>query len=409
MVTCRQLMELDIFHNVKLIAGRKGLDRPVSWVYAKHTKNITPWVHGGEFLLISGYEYGTDEEELLQIVEEASMNNLSGILVEGGVNFKEISANVINKADEKEIPLFFVEGVINFLDITRDATDLIMENRYLTKKNISFLDQLLNSPSLSQEEVNQLFYDLGISPDCYFLMAVFNISDNNLHLNKHTIDRADKMVSFSRDLQKHIDVLFRRIGLKKLYKVNLESVDYLIYADNEKDLLEIAECLKKVNTSINSEQDNCNIYLSFSSVIHDSMNILNGLHEAYFTGSLLSKKLFPEKAKSFDDIGSYQMIFYIKDKKSLISFRDQYLEKLYEADQKGSPQLLETLREYLIQNGNMSQTSKKLFIHRNTLQYRMEKIRAITNMDIDDFNIKRDFLNAFMILDIFPFHEFDII
>ena len=403
MVTCRQLMELDIFHNVKLIAGRKGLNRTVSWVYAKHTKTITSWVHGGEFLLISGYEYGTDEEELLQIVEEASVNNLSGILVEGGINFKEISVNVINKADEKEIPLFFVKGVISFLDITRDVTDLIMENRYLTKKNISFLDQLLNSPSLSQEEVNQLFYGSGISPDCYFLIAVFSISDDNVQLNKRTIDRADKMVSFSRGLQKHIDVLFTRLGLKELYKVNLESVDYLIYADNEEDLLEIAECLKKVNTSINAEQDNCNIYLSFSSVIHDSMNILNGLHEAYFTGNLLSKKLFPEKAKSFYDIGSYQMIFYIKDKKNLILFRDQYLKKLYEADQEGSPQLLETLREYLIQNGNMSQTSKKLFIHRNTLQYRMEKIEAITNKDINDFNIKRDFLNAFMILDMFPF------
>ena len=83
MVTCRQLMELDIFHNVKLKAGRKGLDRAVSWVYAKHTKTITEWVHGREFILVSGYEYGIDEAELLKLIEEAAQNNLSGILVEG--------------------------------------------------------------------------------------------------------------------------------------------------------------------------------------------------------------------------------------------------------------------------------------------------------------------------------------
>ena len=64
MVTCRQLMELDIFHNIKLKGGRRGLDRTVSWVYAKHTKTITEWVHGGEFILVSGYEYGIDEAEL---------------------------------------------------------------------------------------------------------------------------------------------------------------------------------------------------------------------------------------------------------------------------------------------------------------------------------------------------------
>ena len=107
MVTCRQLMELDIFHNVKLKAGRKGLDRAVSWVYAKHTKTITEWVHGREFILVSGYEYGIDEAELLKLIEEAAQNNLSGILVEGGINFKEMPASVIKKADEKELPLFF--------------------------------------------------------------------------------------------------------------------------------------------------------------------------------------------------------------------------------------------------------------------------------------------------------------
>ena len=47
MVICRQLMELDVFKNVELIAGKKGLDKEVTWVYAKQTKNITPWVYGG--------------------------------------------------------------------------------------------------------------------------------------------------------------------------------------------------------------------------------------------------------------------------------------------------------------------------------------------------------------------------
>jgi DNA-binding PucR family transcriptional regulator len=107
--------------------------------------------------------------------------------------------------------------------------------------------------------------------------------------------------------------------------------------------------------------------------------------------------------KSFSEIGSYQMIFYIEDKKKLIILRDQYLKELYKVDQEGSSQLLETLREYLIQNGNMLQTAKNLFIHRNTLQYRIDRIKTIANIDINDFNIKRDLLNAFIILDIIPF------
>ena len=44
--------------------------------------------------------------------------------------------------------------------------------------------------------------------------------------------------------------------------------------------------------------------------------------------------------------------------------------------------LLETLFTYFEMNGNVSQTAEKLFIHRNTLQYRFRKIKEITGFDI---------------------------
>lgn len=44
--------------------------------------------------------------------------------------------------------------------------------------------------------------------------------------------------------------------------------------------------------------------------------------------------------------------------------------------------LLETLFAYFEMNGNVSQTAEKLFIHRNTLQYRFRKIKEITGFDI---------------------------
>ncbi len=46
-----------------------------------------------------------------------------------------------------------------------------------------------------------------------------------------------------------------------------------------------------------------------------------------------------------------------------------------------SPELLETLQIYISKNGNMTLTSKALHIHRNTLQYRLDRIKEITNKD----------------------------
>lgn len=57
---------------------------------------------------------------------------------------------------------------------------------------------------------------------------------------------------------------------------------------------------------------------------------------------------------------------------------DHY-EKLKEYDKK--KELIETLTVYIEENGEGSTAAKKLFIHRNTLSYRLDKIQSITGKD----------------------------
>ena len=47
-------------------------------------------------------------------------------------------------------------------------------------------------------------------------------------------------------------------------------------------------------------------------------------------------------------------------------------------------ELVKTIAAFLECNGNLTETSNKLFIHRNTLKYRLERIRDITQIDLDD-------------------------
>ena len=56
-----------------------------------------------------------------------------------------------------------------------------------------------------------------------------------------------------------------------------------------------------------------------------------------------------------------------------------YYEQLKQQDKKG--ELLETLAAYIEENGDVNQTAGKLFIHRNTLRYRLDRITDLTNKD----------------------------
>lgn len=56
-----------------------------------------------------------------------------------------------------------------------------------------------------------------------------------------------------------------------------------------------------------------------------------------------------------------------------------YYKRLEQQDRQG--ELLETLRMYIEENGDVNQTAGRLFIHRNTLRYRLERIADITGKD----------------------------
>lgn len=56
-----------------------------------------------------------------------------------------------------------------------------------------------------------------------------------------------------------------------------------------------------------------------------------------------------------------------------------------------------TIQKFFENNLNVSETSRKLFVHRNTLVYRLEKIRRITGLDLREFDHAIIFKVALMV------------
>ncbi|MFC0309861.1 PucR family transcriptional regulator, partial [Gallibacterium trehalosifermentans] len=49
-------------------------------------------------------------------------------------------------------------------------------------------------------------------------------------------------------------------------------------------------------------------------------------------------------------------------------------------------QLRKTLQQYFLSNCDLTLTSEKLFIHTNTLRYRLKKIEQLTHLKFNDIN-----------------------
>lgn len=86
----------------------------------------------------------------------------------------------------------------------------------------------------------------------------------------------------------------------------------------------------------------------------------------------------------FADLGIYRMLLQFAQSQDPSEFFCEPLQRLIDYNQQTDKELVKTIAAFLECNGNLTETSTKLYIHRNTLKYRLERIRDITQVDLDD-------------------------
>jgi PucR family transcriptional regulator, purine catabolism regulatory protein len=97
----------------------------------------------------------------------------------------------------------------------------------------------------------------------------------------------------------------------------------------------------------------------------------------------ISKYLYPEsKVNFYDDLGAFKFIDISEFKSENIGTYNRYIKPLMLEDD--GQELILTLKRFIECNLNYSLTARKLFIHNNTVRYRMNKIKDLINIDWED-------------------------
>ncbi|ASF40471.1 hypothetical protein CEH05_15460 [Halobacillus halophilus] len=92
--------------------------------------------------------------------------------------------------------------------------------------------------------------------------------------------------------------------------------------------------------------------------------------------------------REFSKLGIYRYLAALYEKNSSEDYYSDDLLTLIQNDKEKQTDLLRTLEVYLANNGKGKQTANELFIHPNTLNYRIKQIQELTNIDFNDFNVK---------------------
>lgn len=106
--------------------------------------------------------------------------------------------------------------------------------------------------------------------------------------------------------------------------------------------------------------------------------------------------LLKTRTPFFDELGLERILFR-HDLQDLKEYFNYCLGALinYEKDHEGN--LLETLEALAANQFDMGKTAVAIFLHRNTLRYRVKKIEEILNVKLDDFHFRLNIIAAFKI------------
>jgi sugar diacid utilization regulator len=91
----------------------------------------------------------------------------------------------------------------------------------------------------------------------------------------------------------------------------------------------------------------------------------------------------PEQVTLFSELGVYQLLAGSGDMSAIEEFVRRWLGRLADYDNAHGAQLVLTLSEYLDHGGSYDASATALSVHRNTLKYRLRRIREVSGYDLN--------------------------
>lgn len=181
----------------------------------------------------------------------------------------------------------------------------------------------------------------------------------------------------------------------KDYVISVSEHD-IVLVKELKPGTEIKE-LEKIATNISdtlSSEFYTKVNIGISTIVDNIKDLARAYKEAQV--SIEVGKVFETEKSiiSYENLGIGRLIYQLPT-----TLCEMFLHEVFK---KGSLESLDretlmTIQCFFENNLNVSETSRKLFVHRNTLVYRLEKIRKITGLDLREFEHAITFKVALMV------------
>jgi sugar diacid utilization regulator len=163
-----------------------------------------------------------------------------------------------------------------------------------------------------------------------------------------------------------------------------EAVGVLLPAEEDAGVRRVAEAIGR---ELAAGLHGFTFAVGHSRVAHDPVDLYRAAHEALLAANVAEARPAGEgqpAALAFEDTGAYRLLLpaMSEDPAELQRFYDETVAPLVAYDEQYETDLVQTLETFLDADGNVAGTAQRLFTHRHTVRYRLERVRDLSGLDV---------------------------
>ena len=282
------------------------------------------------------------------------------------VDKEHVGTFILQKESLDEMEMVCVEQarLVFSLELMRRKTAVDTENRLRG----SFIEELIAGIYLPQEEVVTKGRQLGFNPDAMWQVFVFEqqglLDENIVVLNQ------------------------LQVSLKEMedkYRIKLYSLlqgDRLVIIQSSSNTAWTVEHWYKQLKPLIKRNKGLRVGIGGSSLLWDIHLSYQEARNAVRIGKSLNKE---HQIHIFDDVELFKLLLDSTEYINFDSVITRKIGKLLTYDKEVGSELVKTLFYYLSTNGSLLETGEQLFIHRNSVKYRIDKIKEMSGLRLDSF------------------------
>ena len=327
--------------------GSGAESRTVEWVYMAEDASLADFLRKNELIITTGI-FTKSSVSLYDFILAVMEQSASGLIINTGKYLfeEDITPEIRSLCEEKRFPVYLLSWEVRLTDIMQELCALLVD---ASQKN---------------KELTDIFFAL--------------LNTGKTELNEELLSRA----GFGAEDKYRLAVLEKpyagpvRAGM---HTMMYEGNNVLIAVCGEKE-----DILKNYGgrAGISSRSERTELPMLYREAV-------NAMRAAEIRG---------EKTGRYEDIGILSYIFEIKGKVSVQSRAMRLLGAAVEYDKSHGAELVETLFYYLRTGGSPAETARLMYTHRNTISYRINKLRELCGTDFSDAEECFDYLASIYIL-----------